>query len=73
MYSFIQLAYFTIDLNYFKVACLRKCCRKVWDTVIYFLVLKPRAKVPSHDTFIAVRISGPGLASNYFYQVNESA
>ena len=31
---------------------------------------KKRARVPASNTFIAKRIKGPGLASNYFYQVN---
>lgn len=32
-------------------------------------VIKSRGRVPSSDGFVARRIAGPGLASNYFYQV----
>ena len=32
-------------------------------------VIKKRARVPAGDSFIAKRISGPGLASNFFYQI----
>ena len=32
-------------------------------------LLKRLARVPSTDTFVARRIGGPGLASNFFYQV----
>ena len=33
------------------------------------LIIKKRARVPAGDSFVARRIAGPGLASNYFYQV----
>ena len=36
---------------------------------MYQAVIKSRARVPSHDSFVARRIAGPGLASNYFLQV----
>jgi hypothetical protein len=39
------------------------------DNLMFYLVLNPRARVPSHDTFVARRYAGPGLASNHFYQV----
>ena len=39
------------------------------DGIMFCLVLRPRARVPSHDTFVARRFAGPGLASNHFYQV----
>jgi hypothetical protein len=37
---------------------------------MYHVIIKHQAKVPSHDTFVARRIEGPGLASNHFYQVS---
>ena len=37
---------------------------------MFYLVLKPRARIPSRDTFFARRFAGPGLASNYFYQIS---
>ena len=36
---------------------------------MFYLILKPNARIPSYDTFVARRIGGPGLASNHFYQV----
>jgi hypothetical protein len=50
-------------------ALFMKYFRKVWDNLMFYLILKPRARVPSRDTFVARRIAGPGLASSYFYQV----
>lgn len=47
----------------------RRNLRGFWDTVMYYIVIKPRARVPINDSFVAKRISGPGLASNYFYQI----
>ena len=35
---------------------------------MYYFVLKCQARVPSHDTFVAKRVEGPGLASRHFYQ-----
>ena len=36
---------------------------------MFHAVIKKRGRVPAQDGFIARRIAGPGLASNYFYQV----
>ena len=36
---------------------------------MYHAVIKSRARVPAHDSFVARRIAGPGLASNYYLQV----
>jgi hypothetical protein len=36
---------------------------------MYYIVIKPRSRIPINDSFVAKRIAGPGLASNYFYQV----
>ncbi|XP_033755704.1 uncharacterized protein LOC117338457 [Pecten maximus] len=48
---------------------LRRTGRGAWDTVMYFTVVKSRGRVPSKDSFMARRIAGPGLASNYFFQI----
>ena len=42
----------------------------IWYNITFYLILKPHARVSSHDTFVAKRFSGPSLASEYFYQVN---
>lgn len=43
--------------------------RTLWDKLMFVIVIKRRARVPATDSFVARRIAGPGLASNYFYQV----
>lgn len=48
---------------------LRKSVRVLQDNYFYYFLLKRSARVPSYDTFIARRISGPGLASNHFFQI----
>eukprot|EP00092_Neocalanus_flemingeri_P037052 GFUD01040338.1.p1 GENE.GFUD01040338.1~~GFUD01040338.1.p1 ORF type:complete len:1135 (+),score=193.14 GFUD01040338.1:117-3521(+) len=50
-------------------AVLRKSFRQIWDSFLFHLVLKKRARVPAFNNFIAKRIEGPGMASNFFYQV----
>ena len=37
---------------------------------MFHAVIKKRGRVPSQDGFVARRIEGPGLASNYFFQVS---
>ncbi|CAG2062638.1 unnamed protein product, partial [Timema podura] len=51
------------------VGVLRYWCRLLWDTASFHLVIKKRGRVPASDSFVVKRIAGPGLASNYFYQV----
>ena len=49
------------------------CFRRIYDTFMYYGVLRSRARVPARDTFLARRISGPGLSNAYFYQVEENS
>ena len=49
---------------------MKRGFRGVWDAFMFHAVIKKRARVPASDSFVARRIAGPGLASNYFYQVN---
>jgi hypothetical protein len=51
-------------------ALLHRCTRGMYDKVIYHLVVKRFARIPAHNGFLARRIAGPGLASEYFYQVS---
>jgi hypothetical protein len=44
--------------------------RYLYDSVIYGIVLRYRARVPSRDGFLVKRIQGPGLSSNYYYLVD---
>lgn len=58
--------HFNIDLD----ALLHRCSRGMYDTAMYHLIVRRLARVPAHDTFLARRIAGPGLAAEYFYQVS---
>jgi hypothetical protein len=51
------------------VAVVRRGFRAVYDGVMFHAVIKSRGHVPSQDGFTVRRIAGPGLASNYYYQV----
>ncbi|KAK3789575.1 hypothetical protein RRG08_016254 [Elysia crispata] len=53
----------------FLFAGIRFCLRSAWDAVMFQLIVKPRGRVPSSNGFVARRIAGPGLASNYFFQI----
>ncbi|CAF5055253.1 unnamed protein product, partial [Rotaria sp. Silwood1] len=50
-------------------ALLHRGFRGVYDQISYHLIVKRLARIPAHDTFLARRIAGPGLAAQYFYQV----
>ncbi len=50
-------------------AAVRLACREVWDAAMFAIVLKRAARVPAAESFLARRVAGPGLASNYFYQI----
>ena len=42
----------------------------MYDNVIYHLIVKRFARIPAHNSFLARRTAGPGLAAEYFYQVS---
>ncbi len=50
-------------------ALIRKLNRSIVDSCLFHTILKPLARVPATDSFVAKRVSGPGLASNYLYQI----
>uniref|UniRef100_A0A8D8Y4T6 Uncharacterized protein n=1 Tax=Cacopsylla melanoneura TaxID=428564 RepID=A0A8D8Y4T6_9HEMI len=52
-----------------SVGLVRYWLRLVWDTGMFYGLIKKRGRVPACDSFIVKRIAGPGLASNYFFQV----
>ncbi|XP_059139647.1 uncharacterized protein LOC131927817 [Physella acuta] len=56
-------------LSIFLFGILRSGFRNFWDTAMFHIIIKNRGRVPSSDGFVARRISGPGLASSYFYQI----
>ncbi|XP_076755097.1 uncharacterized protein LOC143425638 isoform X1 [Xylocopa sonorina] len=51
------------------VAVIRYWIRVVWDTTMFHLVIKNRGRIPASDSFVVKRISGPGLTSDYYYQI----
>ena len=51
------------------IAVIRKTLRDTWDALVFQLLIKKRARVPMSNTFLARRIAGPGMASEYYYQV----
>jgi hypothetical protein len=60
----------TDRINPFSDALLHRCAYGIYDTILYHTIVKAFARIPTNDTFLARRISGPGLASEYFYQVS---
>lgn len=52
------------------VAVIRYWIRVVWDTIMFHLVIKNRGRIPASDSFVVKRIAGPGLTSDYYYQVS---
>ena len=69
-FAFKCLNFQKISCVLFSVGLMRRSCRGLWDTFMYQAVIKSRARVPARDSFVARRIAGPGLASNYFLQVS---
>ena len=43
--------------------------RHGWDVIMFHAIIKKRARVPAGDSMFARRVSGPGLAKNFFYQI----
>lgn len=43
--------------------------RSFWDTVMFQLIIKRYGRIPITDSFVARRVSGPGLSRNYVYQI----
>lgn len=58
-----------ISLTVLTVGVLRYWLRLVWDAAAFHLLIKKRGRVPACDSLVVKRIAGPGLASNYFYQI----
>jgi len=57
-------------LNWNLDAILHRCTRGLYDKILYQLIVKRFARIPAHNSFLARRIAGPGLAAEYFYQVS---
>ncbi|KAI6654772.1 hypothetical protein LOD99_2651 [Oopsacas minuta] len=61
-----------LSISTVLLACIRRSARYMWDLFMYIVVIKPRARVPVTNSFVARRTSGPGLATDYYYQINPS-
>lgn len=66
--AFIDICNHNVNII-FIVALAKRFGRGLWDTMMYFLVIRSRGRVPISDGFVARRIAGPGLAANHFFQV----
>lgn len=53
----------------FSVGVSRYWLRLFWDSSLFHLVIKKRGRVPAGDSFVVKRIAGPGLASDYHFQI----
>ncbi|XP_054282157.1 uncharacterized protein LOC128999597 isoform X1 [Macrosteles quadrilineatus] len=51
------------------VCILRYWLRLAYDSLMFHLLIKKRARVPACDGFLIKRIAGPGLTSDYYYQI----
>lgn len=49
-------------------AFVRSAARSIWDSVVFYVVLRIWARIPSRDDFMVKRIAGPGTADNHFYR-----
>jgi hypothetical protein len=52
-------------------SCVELAASTAWDYAMAMVLLRS-ANVPVHNSWAAVRISGPGMSSNYFYKVPRS-
>lgn len=42
----------------------------MWDSIVFNLLIKKRGRIPASDSFVVRRISGPGLASDFYFQIS---
>ncbi|MBF0361062.1 MAG: hypothetical protein HQK49_08630 [Oligoflexia bacterium] len=48
----------------------RKLFSQGWDALMRKLIIAPYGKIPATDSWVATRVSGPGISVNYFYQIH---
>lgn len=53
----------------FSVGIIRYWLRLLWDTTVFHLLIKNRGRVPASDSFVVKRVAGPGLTSDYYFQI----
>jgi len=44
--------------------------RIFYDFLVFYLIIKPRSRLPVKNTFLARRIQGPGLVSDFYFQID---
>ena len=72
----ILLALFAIILTFlfgclsFVWVNLRALCRLTYDTIIFYTIIYPLAKVPYEDSFTVRMVSGPTLSFEYYYKIS---
>ncbi|XP_066153534.1 uncharacterized protein [Euwallacea fornicatus] len=44
--------------------------RLMWDASLFHLIIKKRGRIPASDSFAVKRVAGPGLASDYYFQIS---
>ncbi|XP_064104875.1 uncharacterized protein LOC135214466 isoform X2 [Macrobrachium nipponense] len=49
---------------------VRRGLRHIWDAFMFHAVIKKRGRIPASDSFLVKRIAGPGLHSNFYYQIS---
>ena len=59
-----------VSLFWAITAFIFRIVRFFWDNLLYYLIIRNRGRIPVTDSFVARRISGPGLATNYYYQID---
>ncbi|KAL0279520.1 UNVERIFIED_CONTAM: hypothetical protein PYX00_001058 [Menopon gallinae] len=58
-----------ITLIILAIGVSRYGVRLAWDAMVFHLIIKKRGRIPASDSFVVKRISGPGLANDYYYQI----
>lgn len=58
-----------VSVTIFTIGFLRYWFRLVWDSAAFHFIIKKRGRIPASDSFVVKRVAGPGLASNYYFQI----
>lgn len=71
-FAALLVAIFICPLISFCILSVGVCrygLRLIWDSLVFHLLIKKRGRIPASDSLVVKRIAGPGLASNYYYQI----
>jgi len=44
--------------------------RMGWDSLLFYSLIKPKGRLPSGNSWIVKRTMGPGLAPDFYFEVN---